>query len=183
RPGYCVLFRKARKERFWKRLISSNVEKRKAPLWLSLCGLHQGYGDSERYKKVQTHYEENRIRDNRSDGAIFLDRDGTINQRSGYAFRPELLKLIPGSAGAIRAFNQSGLRTVLVTNQPVIARGECTPKGLQDIHNYLETLLGAEGAWLDQLYFCPHHPDKGLRVKLHKASRINAKCQNHILTL
>ena len=98
---------------------------------------------------------------NRPQRAVFLDRDGTVNRYKGYITNPEALELLPGTAAAIRRFHMCGYLVVLVTNQPVIARGECTPERLREIHNKMETLLGEEGAYLDAIYYCPHHPDKG----------------------
>ena len=71
------------------------------------------------------------------------------------------MTLVPGAGSALAGLNQSRYRTVLITNQPVVARGECDEAGIRLIHNRLETLLGAEGAFLDALYYCPHHPDAG----------------------
>jgi histidinol-phosphate phosphatase family protein len=95
--------------------------------------------------------------------AVFLDRDGTIvKEISAQGISsPDQLELLPRAAEAIHLFNQAGLRAVLVTNQPVVAKGFCTLAGLQVIHNKLETLLGHEHAFLDRIYFCPHHPQKG----------------------
>jgi mannose-1-phosphate guanylyltransferase / phosphomannomutase len=93
--------------------------------------------------------------------AVFLDRDGVINKEVSHLSDPSQMELIPGAAKAIRRLNAAGLLVIVVTNQPVIARGECTVGGLRLIHNKMETLLGLERAWIDALYFCPHHPDKG----------------------
>ena len=93
--------------------------------------------------------------------AIFLDRDGTINRYVGFLRNINDLELLPGVAEAIKKINQSGYLAIVATNQPVIARGEVTLAKLQQIHNKLETLLGLEGAYLDKIYFCPHHPHKG----------------------
>ena len=93
--------------------------------------------------------------------AIFLDRDGTINQYVGFLRNIADFELIPGVAEAIRKINASGYLAIVVTNQPVIARGEVTVEELQLIHYKMETLLGAEGAYLDAIYYCPHHPHKG----------------------
>ncbi|MDR1685280.1 MAG: HAD-IIIA family hydrolase [Desulfovibrio sp.] len=93
--------------------------------------------------------------------AVFLDRDGTLNEDRGYISRPEQLTLLPGAARAVRRLNRAGLPAVLVTNQPVLARGECTEDELRAVHARLEHLLGLEGAYLDRIYYCPHHPDKG----------------------
>lgn len=93
--------------------------------------------------------------------AVFLDRDGTINKYVGFLTRPEQFDLLPGAADAIRMINKSGYLAIVVTNQPVIARGDCTWEELQQIHDKMETELGKEGAFLDAIYVCPHHPEKG----------------------
>lgn len=93
--------------------------------------------------------------------AIFLDRDGTINEYVGLLTDIKEFRLLDGVAEAIRKINASGYLAIVVTNQPIIARGEVSFTELQEIHNKMETLLGAEGAYIDAIYFCPHHPDKG----------------------
>ena len=92
---------------------------------------------------------------------MFLDRDGTINKYVGFLRDIDDFELLPGVAEAVRLINASGYLAIVVTNQPVIARGEVTVPQLQEIHNKMETLLGAEGAYLDAIYYCPHHPHKG----------------------
>lgn len=93
--------------------------------------------------------------------AIFLDRDGTINKYVGFLRKPEEFELLSDAAEAIKLVNNSGYLAIIVTNQPVIARGEVTWNGLEEIHNKMETELGKQGAYLDAIYFCPHHPHKG----------------------
>lgn len=93
--------------------------------------------------------------------AIFLDRDGTINKMVGFVTKPEQFELIEGAAEAIKAINKSGYLAIVVTNQPVIARGDCTFDELQTIHDKMETELGKVGAFVDAIYVCPHHTDKG----------------------
>jgi len=93
--------------------------------------------------------------------AIFLDRDGTINIYKGFLTKEEDFELIPGVTEAIKLVNHSGYLAIVVSNQPVIARGDCTFEELQTIHEKMETLLGKEGAFVDAIYYCPHHPDKG----------------------
>lgn len=93
--------------------------------------------------------------------AIFLDRDGTINKMVGFVTKPEQFELIEGAAEAIKAINKSGYLAIVVTNQPVIARGDCTFEDLQTIHDKMETELGKVGAFVDAIYVCPHHTDKG----------------------
>lgn len=93
--------------------------------------------------------------------AIFLDRDGTMNVSKGFISNADDLELIPGTIEAIKAINKSGALAIVITNQPVIARGECSFDELHNIHNKLKTLLGEKGAFVDDIFYCPHHPDKG----------------------
>ena len=93
--------------------------------------------------------------------AIFLDRDGTINKMVGFITKPEQFELIPGVSEAIKKMNKAGFLVIVVTNQPVIARGDCSFEELQMIHDKMETELGKEGAFVDAIYVCPHHTDKG----------------------
>ena len=108
--------------------------------------------------------------------AIFLDRDGTINKYVGFLRNIDDFELLPGVADAIRAINASGYLAIVVTNQPVIARGEVTYSQLQEIHNKMETLLGAEGAYLDAIYYCPHHPHKGYGGEIPEL-KIDCECR------
>lgn len=93
--------------------------------------------------------------------AVFLDRDGVINREVGFLRRKEDFELLPGAGKAVQRLNRSGMLSVVVTNQPVIARGECSEEDLAAIHARMDTLLGREGAYVDRLYYCPHHPHKG----------------------
>ena len=93
--------------------------------------------------------------------AIFLDRDGTINVFGNFVTDPSMLKLMSQAPAAIKRINKSSYLAICITNQPVVARGETTFEGLHEIHCKMEDLLGNEGAYLDDIYFCPHHPDKG----------------------
>ena len=95
--------------------------------------------------------------------AIFLDRDGTINKYVGFLRNIDAFELLDGVAEAIKKINESGYLTIVVTNQPVIARGEVSFEELEEIHNKMETLLGKAGAYIDGLYYCPHHPHKGYK--------------------
>ena len=93
--------------------------------------------------------------------AIFLDRDGTINVLKGILKRADELKLLDHVPEAIKKINGSNYLAIVVTNQPVIARGECTYDELERIHMKMETGLGEQGAYIDDLFYCPHHPHKG----------------------
>lgn len=108
--------------------------------------------------------------------AIFLDRDGTINQYVGFLKNIDDFKLINGVAKAIKIINQSQYLAIVVTNQPVIARGEVTFSSLEEIHKKMETELGKQGAYLDDLFFCPHHPDKGYKDEV-KELKIDCSCR------
>lgn len=93
--------------------------------------------------------------------AVFIDRDGTINEEDGFIGSPDQIKLIPNIAAAIRLLNASPYLAICITNQPVVARGDVSFEELEAIHARLDTLLGKEGVYLDDLFFCPHHTDKG----------------------
>ena len=131
-------------------------------------------GTPDRYKNVCEDYEKGRITArnllNRQK-AVFLDRDGTINRYVGFLRNIDDFELLPGVAEAIRQINERGYLAVVATNQPVIARGEVTVDQLREIHNKMETLLGNEGAYLDAIYFCPHHPDKGFPNEVAELKR------------
>jgi len=92
---------------------------------------------------------------------IFLDRDGTVNEEVSYLSSPVELRLIPGSADAIREANRLGLRVFIMTNQAGIARGKFTEDQLTEVHKALVQLLENEQAQVDAIYYCPHHPDFG----------------------
>jgi D-glycero-D-manno-heptose 1,7-bisphosphate phosphatase len=91
--------------------------------------------------------------------AVFLDRDGTINQEVGYIRDLNNLSLIPGAAEAIRNLNQLGIPVVVVTNQSGVARGYYPESWMEQLHGRLKALLAAEGAQVDGVYYCPHLPD------------------------
>lgn len=98
---------------------------------------------------------------NKKQKCIFLDRDGTVNQFKGLIGDEKDFELEKNAANAIRRINESGFLAIIVTNQPVVARGMCRIEDVEQIHRKMQTLLGNEGAYLDDIVFCPHHPDKG----------------------
>ena len=93
--------------------------------------------------------------------AVFLDRDGTINVLKGFLKKADAFELIEGVAEAIARLNSSPYLTIVVTNQPVLARGECTFEEMDNIHRKMETELGRKGAYVNDIFFCPHHPHGG----------------------
>src|SRR2546426_7304074 len=121
-------------------------------------------GTPDRYEKVQQDFMSGKIERgvlSHKEGAVFVDRDGTLTRSTDYVRKLEELDLFSFGGRAVARLNSSHYLTVLITNQPVIARGEISENELRQLHNKLETLLGQERAFLDGLYFCPHHPDKG----------------------
>lgn len=121
-------------------------------------------GTPDRFHQVEADYKNGVVQAKNlknKQKAIFLDRDGTINKYVGFLRNIDDFELIDGVSEAIRHINQSGYLAIVVTNQPVIARGEVTWDELHEIHRKMETLLGKDGAYIDGIYICPHHPDKG----------------------
>lgn len=107
---------------------------------------------------------------------IFLDRDGTINRHNGYVCTPDEFELFPDASKAIGAINDSDYLVIVVTNQPQIARGELTFAGLDLIHRKMDWILGRDGAKLDGVYVCPHHPDAGFSGEV-QALKIPCQCR------
>lgn len=121
-------------------------------------------GTPERYKSVNEDFKNGipKARNLRNQQkCIFLDRDGTINKAAGLIANKNDLVLLDGVSEAIKKINSSEYLCIVVTNQPVIARGESSLENLNEIHKHLETLFGNDGAYIDDLYYCPHHPDRG----------------------
>jgi len=155
-----------------------------------LCGSGQMYcydspeyvkdmGTPERYEQVCEDFKSGVVSAKNlknKQKAIFLDRDGTINRYVGFLRNIDDFELLPGVAEAIKKINSSGYLAIVVTNQPVIARGEVTFEQLDEIHNKMETLLGQDGAYLDAIYFCPHHPDKGFEGEIPEL-KIDCDCR------
>jgi D-glycero-D-manno-heptose 1,7-bisphosphate phosphatase len=93
--------------------------------------------------------------------AVFLDRDGTINEEMGYINHIDRFAFLPRTAEAIRLINASGLKAVVVTNQSGVARGMFPESLVGEVHRKMEDLLRAGRAYIDGIYYCPHHPDFG----------------------
>jgi D,D-heptose 1,7-bisphosphate phosphatase len=124
----------------------------------------QDMGTPVRLEKVEADWHAGRIslkNSNTYQPAVFLDRDGTLNIEKGHLRRPQDLDLLPGVGPALRALRRAGFRLVVLTNQPVIARGEATEAEVAAIHRRLEWEIGKDGAYLDAIYVCPHHPHSG----------------------
>jgi len=121
-------------------------------------------GTMDRLEKVNEDFLTGRIKrlsKKNSRPAIFFDRDGTLVKEAALLHTVEELEIFPFAAGALRKISESDFLSFLITNQPVVARNLCDISTVKLIHYKLETLLGDEGAYLNDIYFCPHHPDKG----------------------
>jgi D,D-heptose 1,7-bisphosphate phosphatase len=151
-------------------------------------GLLRGYRTSEYVKDMGTPVRlaqverdvlngivERRNR-SRAQKAVFLDRDGTINDHVGLLVRPEQLRVPAEVYDALRLLNRSDYLAIVVSNQPVVARNLCTLEELDEIHRRLETMLGEHHVYLDGLYFCPHHEHAGFPGE-NKAYKIVCGCR------
>lgn len=108
--------------------------------------------------------------------AIFLDRDGTINVHKGFLNKADGFELLDHVPEAIRKINNSKYLAIVATNQPVIARGECTYAELERIHMKMEMELGKQGAYIDDIFYCPHHPHKGYEGEVPEL-KIDCECR------
>jgi len=136
-------------------------------------------GTPERFRQVEADFRNGVVQSKNlrhRQRAIFLDRDGTINRYVGFLRDIDQFELLESAAEAIRRINASGYLAIVVTNQPVIARGEVTPLQLQEIHNKMETLLGEQGAYLDAVFYCPHHPHSGYAGEIREL-KIDCDCR------
>jgi len=136
-------------------------------------------GTPERYAQVMSDIENGIVRQrnlSEKQKCIFLDRDGTINKFNDFITKPEDFELIDGAAEAIKRINTLGYLAIVITNQPVIARGEADFETLDLIHMKMETELGKHGAYIDDLFYCPHHPDKGFPGE-RPEYKINCDCR------
>jgi len=136
-------------------------------------------GTPERYAQVSAEIENGIVKSKNlmlKQKAVFLDRDGTINKFNGFVKKPEDLELLEGASEAIKKINSLGFLAIVITNQPVIARGEVDFKTLDLIHMKMETDLGKKGAYIDALFYCPHHSDKGYAGELPEY-KIECECR------
>lgn len=136
-------------------------------------------GTPERYYSVCEDWQSGRVAAmnfGHKRRAVFLDRDGVLNEDIGLVYKPEQMNLIDGVEEALRYIHQKGYLAVVVTNQSVIARNLCTFEELDAINALMETLLGKKNAYIDALYFCPHHPDGGYPEE-RKEYKIKCNCR------
>jgi D,D-heptose 1,7-bisphosphate phosphatase len=136
-------------------------------------------GTPERCQLVREHVRKGIVRQRNLSNlqkAIFLDRDGTINQFVGLLVKPEQLAISDEVYEALGLINNSGYLSIVITNQPVVARNLCSIEELDHIHRKLETELGKRNVYVDDLYYCPHHPDSGYPEE-NKLYKIECGCR------
>lgn len=136
-------------------------------------------GTPERLLQVSADIRSGKVKSSRKDmkqKAVFLDRDGTVNVHKGFIVSENQIELTSKIADGISLLRSQGYLVIVITNQPVVARGDCTFEKLEEIHNRLEQLLGMDGAYLDGIYFCPHHPDSGFENEI-KQLKIKCDCR------
>lgn len=104
--------------------------------------------------------------------AVFVDRDNTISKDVPYCSRPEDFELLPMAADGIRLLNENGFRVVIITNQSGISRGYFTEETLERIHHRMVNELAEEKAYIDGIYYCPHHPDENCNCRKPKPALI-----------
>ena len=157
-----------------KQIIASYIEK--GLVYSYLCSEYvKDIGTPDRLTKVELDYtngvcQQKNLKNKQK--CIFLDRDGTINHHVGFLNHHEQMQLEENVAKAIQKMNESEYLAIVISNQPVLARGECSFEELEKIHNRMETLLGEEGAYIDGLYYCPHHPDSGFTGEVKELKKI-----------
>ncbi len=136
-------------------------------------------GTPERFYKVKEDYIKGIVQNSRYEiyrPAIFLDRDGVLNEYKGYITNKEEIEIKNGTIEGLKKLHENRFFKIVVTNQPVVARGECTIEELEAINGHLEYLLGKDHVFIDKLYYCPHHPDKGFPGENKKYKKV-CKCR------
>jgi histidinol-phosphate phosphatase family protein len=177
-PTILKFIKKGRKADFGKDIFPTILKK------ISMYGYNtaeylKDMGTPARLDKVTQDFESGRI--DRSNyklkrPCIFLDRDGVLNEDTDLISHHEGIVLFDFVPAAVKKINQSEYLSVVVTNQSVIARNMCSVDDLQEIHNKMEALLGQEGAYLNGIYYCPHHPDGGFPGE-NKLYKVDCHCR------
>lgn len=108
--------------------------------------------------------------------AVFLDRDGVINKNVENLVSVKQFEILDHVPEAIRKLNELGFLVIVVTNQPIIAKGFCTLKDVENLHITMRRILGASGAVIDDIYICPHHPERGFEGEV-KELKIKCGCR------
>ncbi len=136
-------------------------------------------GTPDRFEKVKKDFKSGKVTSlnfNIKRPAIFIDRDGVINKDSGLIHEINKFELLPGVESAIKKINNSRYLAIIITNQSVIARNLISFEELENIHNKLEWILGQNNCFIDDIYYCPHHPDSGYPEEI-KELKIQCNCR------
>lgn len=136
-------------------------------------------GTLERLREVEKDFISGKVaRLNKKNkrAAVFMDRDGVLNEEDYPLISLKQFKLLDGAGEAVRKINESGLLAILVTNQPIIAKGFISEEQLNVIHAKLDSELGKAGGYLDKIYYCPHHPEKGFEGEIAEL-KIECECR------
>ena len=172
-------FDSAKKLSLEKDVIAALIESGERVFAYSSTEYVKDVGTPERFLAAKKEFESGKpLRRNLKNRqkAVFLDRDGTLNKFKGLITDPSQMELIEGVTQALKRINKSDYLAIVITNQPVLARGECTKETLDLIHKRLFTLLGNAGCFVDDLIYCPHHPDKGFEGEV-KELKIDCDCR------
>ena len=136
-------------------------------------------GTQDRFEAVKNDFISGKVanlnRENKRP-CIFLDRDGVINQDMGSYPSLQEFRLLDGVANAIARINRSCYLAIVITNQPMIAKGFVTRENIEEIHRKMETLLGEHRAYLNGIYYCPHHPEKGFEGEIPEL-KVDCDCR------
>jgi D-glycero-D-manno-heptose 1,7-bisphosphate phosphatase len=106
----------------------------------------------------------------KKNAAVFLDRDGTINEEVGYLDSIDKLNIFAYTSEAIRLINESGMKAVVMTNQSGVAKGYFTEEFVRTVHERIQEMLRERGAFIDAFYYCPHHQTEGVGVYLQSCA-------------
>ena len=167
--------------------ISSDFGRDLFPKWINKIKMYayispeyiKDMGNSERHKEVESAYLNGKLNFrnlSNKQKAIFIDRDGVINHDTDLIKHPDEMKIYDFSGEAIRKINKSNYLSIVITNQSVIARGLCDEETLNKIHSRMDNQLSSHGAYIDYLYYCPHHPDGGFPEEIKKF-KIDCECR------
>lgn len=168
-----------KKEDFGKDIFPLLINKKKELRAYYTSEYLKDMGTPERLKQVENDMISGRVyRLNKEleRKAIFLDRDGVINEEGLVVRLPEDLKIIKGVPDAIRRINNSDYLSIIITNQPGVAKGFFTIEMLKEVHKKIESVLGQNGAYIDKIYFCPHHPESGFEGEVSEL-KIDCDCR------
>lgn len=116
---------------------------------------------------------------------VFIDRDGTINEEIEYLSDLRQIKILPGVTEGIRKLNKHDIVVIVISNQPVVARGLATIKDIEQINDTLVNLLNKDGAYISAIYFCPHHPERNHPdIPIHVMKyRVECECRKPKLAM